>query len=268
MDKMLSIRLSCAQRLAASDLLPDLSDRFMLDSRNERTVQLTPKQLVNLHDAATRSKQDAPDGMARNTLRHIIEKTMDVLTVESSTQDIIKLKITLVGSDPPIWRRVEMSDCSLAHLHNIIQVAMGWEDYHLHRFEIGQRHYGIPHPTDRDMGIKVIDERKVQLSDVIAGAGKRVKFVYEYDFGDGWQHAIKLEGTGTAESGAKYPRCTAGERACPPEDVGGVWGYEEFLEAISDPEHERHEELIEWIGDFDPEEFSLDAVNQELRDFS
>ena len=92
-----------------------------------------------------------------------------------------------------------------------------------------------------------------------------MKFVYEYDFGDGWQHAIKLEGTANAEPGIKYPRCTDGKRACPPEDVGGVWGYVEFLEAISDPEHERHEELMEWAGEFDPDEFSVDDVNRDLR---
>ena len=268
MSDKLPIRLTCTQRLAASDLLPDLSDRFMLDSRNERTIQLTQKQLVNLHDAATRSIRDAPDGMARNTLRHIIEKTSDVLTGESATQDIIKLKITLVGSNPPIWRCVETSDCSLTRLHDIIQVAMGWKDYHLHRFQIGQRRYGIPDPMDRDMGIQVIDERKVKLSEVIAGAGKRIKFIYEYDFGDGWQHAVELEGIGTVETGARYPRCTDGQRACPPEDVGGVWGYEEFLDAISDPEHERHEELIEWGGAIDPEQFSRGEVNRELRGLS
>lgn len=265
MSNKLPIRLTCAQRLAASDLLPELSDHFMLDSRNERTIQLTENQLSKLHDAAMKAIREASDGVARNTLRHIIEKTTDVLTRDSAAQDITTLTITLVGSNPPIWRQVETRDCSLARLHDIIQVAMGWEDYHLHRFQIGQRQYGIPDPMDHDMGIHVIDERKVKLSEVIAGAGKRVKFMYEYDFGDGWQHAIKLEGTGTAEPGAKYPRCTAGERACPPEDVGGVWGYEEFLEAISDPEHERHEELIEWGGDFDPDGFSLKEINRELR---
>jgi len=265
MSNKIPIRLTCAQRLAASDLLPELSDHFILDSKNERTIQLTEKQLSKLHDAAMKAIREASDRVVRNTLRHIIDKTTDVLTRDSAAQDITTLTMTLVGSNPPIWRQVETRDCSLARLHDIIQVAMGWEDYHLHRFQIGQRQYGIPAPMDRDMGITVIDERKVKLSEVIVGAGKRVKFTYEYDFGDGWQHAIELEGTGPAERGAKYPRCTAGERACPPEDVGGVWGYEEFLDAISDPEHERHEELIEWCGDFNPEEFSLTEINRELR---
>lgn len=142
---------------------------------------------------------------------------------------------------------------------------MGWEDYHLHRFQIGRRQYGTPHPMDIDFGIRLIDERKVRLNEIIAGANRRVKFVYKYDFGDGWQHAIELEGTATSDPGIKYPRCTDGKCACPPEDVGGVWGYAEFLEAIADPEHERHGELMEWAGEFDPDEFSIDDVNHDLR---
>ena len=265
MSDRLPIRLTCAQRVAASDLLPRLSDRFLLDLKNERTIHLTEKQLAKLRDAATKSIREAPNGMVRNSLRHIIEKTTNILTRKSAAQDVIQLTITLVGSEPPIWRRIETPDCSLDQFHKIIQVAMGWFDYHLHHFQIGLRLYGIPDPMDRAMGVHVIDERDVQLSDVITAAGQRVKFTYEYDFGDGWQHAIKLEGTQAADPKTNYPRCTAGERACPPEDVGGIGGYEEFLEAIADPHHERHEELTSWIGKFDPEELSLTDINQDLR---
>ena len=175
MSETLPIRLTCAQRLAASDLLPELSARLLLDSKNERTIQLTQTQLGKLRDAATRSLRQAPSGVVRNSLQHIIDKATDVLTRESAAQHIIRLKITLIGRDPPIWRRVETTDCSLAQLHDIIQAAMGWEDYHLHRFQVGQRQYGNPDPMDRDFGIHLIDERKVKLSEVIAGAGQRVK---------------------------------------------------------------------------------------------
>ena len=97
--------------------------------------------------------------------------------------------------------------------------------YHLHRFQIGQRQYRLPNPMDIEFGIRLIDERKVRLSEVAAGAGQRVKFLYEYDFGDSWRHSIKLEGIVSEEPGTKYPRCTDGGRACPPEDVGGLWDY-------------------------------------------
>lgn len=265
MSETYGLRLTCAQRLVASDLLPELGGCLMLDTRNERTIPLTQKQIERLRDAASKAIGDAPTGTVRNSLRHIVDKSSDILTRESAAKEVMRLKVTLVGSDPPIWRRIETHDCSLATLHDIIQVAMGWEDYHLHRFQVGKKQYGTPDPMDADFGIRLIDERKVRLSEVIAGAGQRVKFVYEYDFGDGWQHAIKLEGTARAEPGIKYPRCTDGKRSGPPEDVGGVWGYAEFLEAIADPEHERHEELMEWAGEFDPDEFLVDDVNRDLR---
>lgn len=265
MSETFGLRLTCAQRLVASELLPQVADRLMLDTRSERTIPLTEKQIERLRDAASIAIPDAPTGAIRNSLRHIINKSSDILTRERAAKQVMRLKVTLVGSAPPIWRRIETHDCSLATLHDIIQVAMGWEDCHLHRFQIGQRQFGIPDPLDADFGIRLIDEREARLSQVIAGADQRVKFFYEYDFGDFWQHTIELEGTGSARPGTKYPRCTDGNRACPPEDSGGVWGYAEFLDAIADPEHERHEELIEWGGEFNPDEFSVDGVNRELR---
>ena len=102
--------------------------------------------------------------------------------------------------------------------------------------------------------------------EVVSGAGRRTRFLYEYDFGDSWQHEIVLEGIEPAEAETKYPRCTDGKRACPPEDVGGLWGYDEFLDALANPAHEEHEHYLDRSGgEFDPEELSLDAVNQELR---
>ncbi len=115
------------------------------------------------------------------------------------------------------------------------------------------------------MGIDMMDERGVQLSDVITPAGQRATFIYEYDFSDGWQYAIKLEETHAAVPKTTYPRCTDGERACPPENVGGIGDYEDFLKAIADLDHERHEELTKWIGKYDPEMFFRADINQDLR---
>ena len=104
------------------------------------------------------------------------------------------------------------------------------------------------------------------LREILPKTGKRFSFKYEYDFGDGWQHDIVFERLVGREPKVKYPRCVEGERACPPEDVGGPWGYAEFLEVITDPKHERHEELLEWVGgDFDPEAFSTEKVTEQLR---
>jgi hypothetical protein len=177
-------------------------------------------------------------------------------------ESIHQLKITLKGSKPPIWRRVLVpSDTSLPKLHAIFQVVMGWQDYHLHQFTVGETSYGEPDP---DGMLNLRNERNVRLNRIAPAAKHR--FAYEYDFGDGWDHAVLVEKVLPPEPGATYPVCIAGKRACPPEDCGGIWGYADFLEAISDPDHEEHDSMLEWIGgEFDPEAFDLAEVNRRLR---
>ena len=178
-----------------------------------------------------------------------------------SNTSIYQIKVTLRDSKPPIWRRVLVpSDITLAKLHNILQAVMGWYDAHLHQFIVGGVYYGVPDP---DYFIEIKSERRVRLNQIVAG--ERFKFIYEYDFGDSWEHELLVEKTVPPEKGVRYPVCIKGKRACPPEDVGGVWGYAEFLEAIRDPEHPEHEDYLEWVGgEFDPEAFDLDDVNATL----
>ena len=175
---------------------------------------------------------------------------------------IYQLKITLLGCRPPIWRRVLVpGSFSLYKLHLVIQLVMDWTDSHLHQFIINEQYYSIPSPDDWK---PVIDERRITLSK-IAPYPKR-KFVYEYDFGDSWMHNVVVEKIFPSEAGAKYPYCIKGKRACPPEDVGGIWGYETFLEAILDTEHEEHDSYLEWVGgEFDPEAFNIEEINLALR---
>jgi len=175
---------------------------------------------------------------------------------------IYQLKITLKESRPPIWRRFQVrSDVTLAKLHRIIQEVMGWFDGHLHQFIVGRIYYGVPDPDDLS---ETRDERKVRLDQILSVPGRKI--VYEYDFGDGWEHEIVLEKILSPDPKTRYPRCLDGARACPPEDCGGIYGYADFLEAIRNPEHEEHEEMLEWIGgEFDQEEFDLEAVNQSLK---
>jgi len=179
-----------------------------------------------------------------------------------SNNQIYQLKITLLNSDPPIWRRVLVPDSiTLNKLHQIIQLAMGWMNSHLHQFIIEGDYYGIPGPDDWE---PVIDERRSHLSQI--APVENYKFFYEYDFGDSWEHEIIVEKIQPPEAGVNYPACIKGERACPPEDVGGVWGYEEFLKAINDPNHDEHDDYLEWCdGEFDPEEFNLEKVNHMLQ---
>jgi hypothetical protein len=169
---------------------------------------------------------------------------------------IYQVKITLEHIAPPIWRRVQTNDCSLDELHDIIQVCMGWEDEHMYAFVIDGEESGRSSEAE-------YDSRYVRLSEVVEEGHTR--FRYDYDFGDDWEHTIDVEKTLPAEEGIRYPRCVKGERACPPENCGGPYGYPYFLEKIHDPEHEEHEDALEWVSDeFDPEEFDLDEVNEGL----
>ncbi len=177
--------------------------------------------------------------------------------------DIYQIKVTLLGTKPPIWRRLLVpAMMTLARLHDALQITMGWEDCHLHQYEIAGQQYGVPDP-EMDFGDPLINEKTVHLHDVLGSIGAEA--IYTYDFGDGWEHSIIVEKLMKSEPGTAYPVCTGGERHCPPEDCGGVYGYYEFLDAISDPDHEQHEELLEWIGGpFDPKAFSVDEINAKL----
>lgn len=171
---------------------------------------------------------------------------------------IYQIKVTLNGVRPPIWRRLQVSSATrLPELHDIIQISMGWTDSHLHMFVAGDRQYGVPDPDFED---ETIPEEGVQINALLKKEKDSV--IYEYDFGDGWQHKVTLEKIIDDAPGRAVPRCIAGRRTCPPEDVGGIWGYEEFLTAYADKTHPEHEEFVEWAGEyFDPERFDVEEVN-------
>jgi len=178
-------------------------------------------------------------------------------------QAVHKIKITLRGSRPPIWRRLEVSSgVTLLELHHILQAAFGWEDYHMWAFESGQDQYGA---ADRDLGIRSAASK--QLGQVARRTGYRLR--YTYDFGDDWEHDILIEDVTEPEPDTAYPRCLAGRRACPPEDCGGIWGYDYLIEILADPHHEEHEDRLEWLGldsadQFDPAAFDATEVNSAL----
>jgi len=171
---------------------------------------------------------------------------------------VYQLKVTLRGSRPPIWRRTQVpKNVTLDRLHQILQVIMGWTDSHLHQFRVGDTHYGTPDP---EYGFEVKDEKKVRLDAVLHRP--RARLVYEYDFGDGWEHDVVLEKTVSATPDRRYPLVLADKRRCPPEDVGGIGGYYHFLQAIADPKHPEHRDMSEWCGEsFDPDAFDVQEVN-------
>jgi hypothetical protein len=183
------------------------------------------------------------------------------------TTTIYQFKIALLGAKPSIWRRIQVRDCTLDRFHEYIQTAMGWTNSHLHHFRISEQLYGDPMLLEEDFeDMEYGDSTMTMLSDIMPKDGKGFRFHYEYDFGDSWKHEVLLEGCPADDPNAKQPICLEGERACPPEDVGGVWGYADFLKAISDKGHERHDELLEWVGGrFDPEVFDAAAATKAMK---
>lgn len=176
-----------------------------------------------------------------------------------------KLRVELDGITPLIWRELIVpTNWSLDKLHLTLQAAFDWTDSHLHEFLIGGLRFGDPKLSHHDWeDQKIFDTSEVRLSDF---AKQDCGFVYIYDFGDYWQHKITIVDWLALETVPKHAQCVAGARATPPEDVGGTYGYELFLEAISDPEHDEHANQLYWAGGhFDPDWFDLDLINKDLR---
>jgi hypothetical protein len=182
------------------------------------------------------------------------------------TDSIYQIKITLIGSKPPIWRTVLVpDDIKLGAFHEVIQTVMGWTESHLHQFIANKQFYGMI-DDDLDMGMDVEDETKYKLSQLLTK--EKDSLVYEYDFGDSWEHKILLEKILPFDAKTVLPVCLKGKRACPPEDCGGIWGYGDLLITISDPKHPEYEEMMEWLGgEFDPEAFDLEEINENLAEY-
>jgi hypothetical protein len=178
----------------------------------------------------------------------------------SKARAVYQFKVVLRGVSPPIWRRFQVwENYTLAQLHRILQMVMGWENYHLYEFQIEGWNYGDP---DLDDELEIIDAKKTRIRSVIFAVG--TEFEYRYDFGDGWRHELLLESVTLASPETICPRCIAGERSCPPEDVGGPGGYADYLEALADPNNKEHDNWMRWRGPFDPEAFFIEKVNREL----
>lgn len=180
---------------------------------------------------------------------------------------LYQLKITLEGTRPPVWRRIVVrSDMKLHRLHRVIQEVMGWNDCHLHHFLTDYGRFCEPDPNDFDLGFgpPTKDEKRHTVSDL--APVEKSKFLYEYDFGDGWLHKIVLEKILPPDASFKHPVCLAGRNACPPEDCGGIGGYEYLKEVMANPKHAEHEQMKTWLDrDFDPAFFDLEGANVLLR---
>jgi len=283
-DETYPLKLTWHQRdslIHCTRIKNKIKERMREAGEGTQIVGVTRKELDHLNDEIGQASVYAPhphkkrlvavlhkvgELSASDRVELFGEETPKTRKTAPKKGDLLyQFKITLLDIKPTIWRRIQVADCSLTELHEDIQRAFGWWNYHLHQFEIDGERYSQPAPDGEDFGIDFKDESNVLLSKLIPKSGRKSRWIYEYDFGDGWRHEILFEGFPPTDSKAKYPLCVEGERACPPEDCGGPWGYVEYLAAIADPKHEQHRELREWRGPFDPEAFDAKKATKEMR---
>ena len=178
---------------------------------------------------------------------------------------VYQLLVTLAESAPRIWRQISVpGNLTLSDLDRVIQLAMGWTNSHLHQFVVEGVRYGLPDDEWQDEQ-PLLSDAEITIDDAI---GDRVKdFLYEYDFGDGWEHQVTVQLLMLpAEERNSWPMCLGGANACPPEDVGGISGYDEFVMAIRSPGHDEHDAMWRWWGGpFDPESFDINSANRAIR---
>jgi len=267
------VLLTQAQRKVVAEVAPELAERLKLDERNQRTIRFTLAELKALKEKAGQAIRQASTGMVRNSLRHVTDLAAQALDrfqglgAIPAAERLYQFRITLLDTRPSVWRRIQVKDGTLDKLHEHIQTAMGWTNSHLHDFKIGDKDYGDPLLLEENfVEFDYGDSTTTKLSDILPRTGKRFKFEYKYDFGDNWRHEVLFEGCLRAERGKRYPVCVEGARACPPEDVGGTWGYAELIEAITDPENEDRDGLLAWAGgSFDPEAFDAAKATRAMR---
>jgi hypothetical protein len=241
-----------------------------------QVVSLSRKEVARLYEVAENEAIRAGfrevQSRQKQILIGVLNKILDVLDVtdegpatgsvsdSAKADSIYQFKITLVGSHPPIWRRIQVQDGTLEDLHEHIQAAMGWEDAHMHEFKIvGQLYRNLE--TFEEFDSDSQDSNLTTISSLLAPNRRRLRFTYVYDFGDEWTHEILFEGCVAREPRVKYPRCVEGERACPPEDIGGIWGYYDLLDRSDDDDPEDGP----WYGPFDADKFDPKKASQQMR---
>ena len=283
-DQTYPLRLTGQQRASlihATRIRNKLKERLRGVGVGTQVIGFTRTELDHLHDEIGQAAMFAPAPDKRRLVA-VLHRVSDLLSDDLAgllddetprtrktapkTNDLIyQFKVTLLDIKPAIWRRIRVPDGTLADLHEYIQAAFGWWNYHLHQFDIDGERYGPTAPDELDFGLEMRDEAEVTLSKLIPKAGRKPRWVYEYDFGDGWRHEVVFEGFSPVDPKTKYPLCVEGERACPPEDCGGPWGYADYLAAVTDPRHEQHDEMLDWRGPFDPDAFDAKLATRAMR---
>jgi hypothetical protein len=247
------LKLTQQQRetlLQCTKLSRNLKKKIEQAGEGTQIVLATWNELHKLNDETGQASIYAPSGdkkrlmaVMSRVVKFFEEEHAEVFDVFSpnarkrrpaKTDLLFQFKITLLNIKPAIWRRIQVPDCTLVNLHEYIQAAFGWENYHLHQFQIDGVWYSQPAPNGDDFGMDFEDETDVFLSKLLPKSSRKARWIYEYNFGDGWRHEVLFEGFPPIDPKAKYPLCLEGERACPPEDCGGPPGFANYLDAIAD----------------------------------
>ncbi len=247
-----------AIRLApdSANILTDMAVAYMREGHLD-TAQEYAERAV---------KADPKSALAKNVLnaaRKFRESLREVRRLPRNKQNTIyEMKVSIKGAKPAIWRRFRVpGNITFYKLHRVLQEVMGWSNYHLYEFRIGELLLGEPDP---EFSREIRSARRVKLGEILIR--ETAKFTYIYDFGDGWEHEVAVEGILSSNEELRHPVCVGGERACPPEDCGGTGGYSDLLRIICNPAHKKYEEMMEWLdSEFDPECFDVDEINRRLK---
>ena len=255
-----ALKLTHTQRRHVAELLPALAERLPAESAKPVVVRLTDAELARYVATLDKAVRAAESGTRRNALRSALDAGTQAAAEAEARRatPAFAVKIKLLGTRPPVWRQILIDDCTLDELHHYIQDAMGWENCHMHDFRLGKRRFGDPRVDLDDE-----DETQVKLSELLP-LGKN-RFIYQYDFGDSWEHELKVTPAKPAEAALERPLCLGGELACPPEDCGGVMGYADLLTAHEMPDSELAAEVRETFGEFNPTPFSAAKATDRLR---
>lgn len=269
------VLLSQSQRRVVGTLIPELAQRLQLQEKNGRVIQFSVSEMKSIatHAEASLRKANHASLMIHHSTEFVVEAIRRTLKEKSGigaipiSSRLYQFKITLLKSNPNIWRRIQVRHCTLDKLHEHIQTAMGWMNCHLNQFEIDGERYGDPDLIKREFeeDRTFTDSTVTSLDTILPKDAKPLRFEYLYDFGDCWNHEILFEGCLKATKGNRYPICVEGERACPPEDMGGIHGYERFLAMLAHPNQEEHDDCIQWRKRFDPEQFDSVAVTKKMQ---
>ena len=254
----------CSLKLVGKKIYVNFANQFRKELfyhilEKTDVTELLEETLVKSYEKAKDKDNSAPDNKRLNGRVSLKNNSGEGIN------DVYQLRVAIKGISPPIWRKLLVGSSTTLHdLHLIIQAAFGWYNYHLYEFDIGNAHYANPDLMDDEFPDD-IDSRKTKLAQLALREGSR--FSYTYDYGDNWEHSITVQKILPYNKNKHLPSCIGGKRNGPPEDCGGAYGYQDMLRVVSDPADPEHESTVEWLGEYDPEEFDLQSADEAVRNY-